>query len=389
MSEVTYLDKKYPLKRIIAKYEWSENETAIIFIGGMHGNEVSGYAALNEVVSEIEQYLPKFKGNFYALGGNLQAMRKNVRYIDRDLNRIWLNQNINRILQGEINHANAVAEEKEFLELYLIIKEVMDKHREVYVIDLHTTSADSIPFITINDMLINRNFSMNFPLPIILGIEEYLTGPLLSYMNEFNHVSMAFEAGQHTDPKSIKINESFVWLSLVFAGIIDRNDLPTFEQHYNFLKAQTTLSQQIFEVRYRKDVKPQDHFVMNKGYVNFSPINHNETLANDVSGEVKSIEGGRIFMPLYQNQGSDGFFIIRKVPRWALKASKTLRKINFERFLTLLPGVRHGKNDKHLLVVNKKIARFLNKEIFHLLGYRRKQEKDTLLIFSRREIGEE
>lgn len=388
MAVVNYLGKEYPLKRILGKYEKKENETAIIFIGGMHGNEGSGYTALVEVCEQMEKYAPFLIGNIYALGGNIQALEKNTRYIDSDLNRIWLNQNINKILSGKITKENAINEDKEFFELYTIIKEVMDNHQEVFVIDLHTTSAPSIPFITINDLIINRKFSMNFPLPIIIGIEEYLNGPLLSYMNEHNHISMAFEAGQHTDPKSMGIHVSFIWLSIIFAGILSKENFDEYDFHYQRLKKQTSLNNQIFEVTFRKNVEPKDRFKMKPGYENFSPIGAHEILAYDVSGEIKSDEKGRVFMPLYQNQGSDGYFIIRRVPKWALKISRTLRKMNFDKVLTILPGVRHGKNNSHILVVNKKVARFLNKELFHLLGYRRKMEKDSILIFSRREINE-
>lgn len=386
MLEIKYQEKNYPVQRIIAQYENPNNDTAVIFIGGMHGNEASGYVALQNVMKALKPIAPKFKGNVYALGGNLQAMAKYKRYINEDLNRIWLHKNIDRINSGELNPSTAKDDELEFFELFTIIKEILNKHKEVFVLDLHTTSAPSIPFITINDMLINRKFSLDYPLPIIIGIEEYLKGPLLSFMNEFGFVSMAFEAGQHDSPKSLIIHESFVWLSLNFANILPKKDIPEYQKHYTRLKNQTDISKEIFEVRYRKDLAGITDFVMNPGYANFHPIEADEILAEDNSGKIKSIETGRIFMPLYQKQGSDGFFIIRKVPNWALKLSAILRKTNFDSLLTILPGIRRGRSNKHQLVINKKIAKYLSKELLHLLGYRRKVERDTLMIFSKREI---
>lgn len=91
-------------------------------------------------------------------------------------------------------------------------------------------------------------------------------------------------------------------------------------------------------------------------------------------------------MPLYQSSGEDGFFIIRRVPAWALRLSIVLRKLKFERFLTWLPGVSRSKHHPDALIVNKRIARFLAIQIFHLLGYRRKQADGDVMIFSRREI---
>lgn len=61
-----------------------------------------------------------------------------------------------------------------------------------YFIDFHTTLSKTLPFITINDVVIDRKFSKFFLVPIALGIEEYLNGPLLSYINELGYVSLGF-----------------------------------------------------------------------------------------------------------------------------------------------------------------------------------------------------
>ena len=125
---------------------------------------------------------------------------------------------------------------------------------------------------------------------------------------------------------------------------------------------------------------------MSPGYDNFTPVQKGELLACDRLGEINSHRPARIFMPLYQSVGTDGFFLVREVPEWALKLSVLLRKINFDSFLTLLPGVSRSKEQADTLVVNKKVARFLAVELFHLLGYRRKRTEGSEMIFSRREI---
>lgn len=91
-------------------------------------------------------------------------------------------------------------------------------------------------------------------------------------------------------------------------------------------------------------------------------------------------------MPLYQQTGNDGFFIVRQVPTWALTLSRFLRRVNFETLLVLLPGISRSKTQPDTLVVNKRVAKFLAVELFHLLGYRRKQDTGDRMIVSRREI---
>ena len=89
-------------------------------------------------------------------------------------------------------------------------------------------------------------------------------------------------------------------------------------------------------------------------------------------------------MPLYQNQGSDGFFIIRKIPAIALKLSAFLRKIKIDNIFTLLPGVKWENRDKEILRVDLNIAKFMTKPLFHLLGYRVRQlDSQYLRLYNR------
>ena len=53
---------------------------------------------------------------------------------------------------------------------------------EVFVLDLHTTSASGLPFATVGDTLRNRHFAQSLPVTILLGIEEQLEGTMLEYL---------------------------------------------------------------------------------------------------------------------------------------------------------------------------------------------------------------
>ncbi len=84
---------------------------------------------------------------------------------------------------------------------------------------------------------------------------------------------------------------------------------------------------------YVHPVKPVDEFKMKETriYKNFDPVRKNELLAYDKNGEVKSPYTGMILMPLYQEQGEDGFFIIREItPRKNnLNGKKTAMSLMF------------------------------------------------------------
>jgi hypothetical protein len=124
---------------------------------------------------------------------------------------------------------------------------------------------------------------------------------------------------------------------------------------------------------------------MQPGFSNFQPIQKNTFLATSNGRELYSENKGLIFMPLYQQQGEDGYFIIRRVHGFVLWLSALLRKIRFDNLLTLLPGVSWISKEKDVMRVDLNTARFLAKDVFHLLGYRAKMRGTHFLIVRNRE----
>ena len=398
MITFSFSGQHYQTGRIIGDIEGSASGPVLMFIAGIHGNEPSGVLALHEVFDELEAAQTPIQGRLIGVTGNLPALARNARFISKDLNRIW-NRNFMDIYRGrsdsfpgadQITSDDAVAEHAEQVELFRLIEPFIDQDRPTYFIDLHTTSAPSVPFIAINDQLNNRSFALQFPVPTVLGIEEYLEGPLLSYLNDFGPVAIAFEAGQDDDPESVHTHKAFIYRAIVAAGLIDESQIPgdqsSKDEHQLRLEKLGSPHHDFFEVVFRKAITADDGFKMRPGYRNLAHVGKGELLAKDHDGEIRAPMRGQIFMPLYQSTGEDGFFIVRRIPLWALKLSSVLRKINFERFLTLLPGVSKSREHPDALIVNKQVARFLAKQIFHLLGYRRKQDDGKVMIFSRREI---
>ena len=368
--------------RIIGKISGSSKGPIVVFFGGIHGNETAGVFALQEVFKTLKENKSKIKGTIYGIAGNLKALELNQRYIQEDLNRIWTRANLERIeLKKALNE-----EEKEQQDLLKILKSILKKHsgNPFYFIDLHTTSSKTLPFITINDALINRKFSKFFPVPIVLGIEEFLDGPLLSYINQLGYVSLGFESGQHDDKNAITNCVSFIYLTLVFTKALRKDSVIGFPIHYNILKTQANKTRHIFEVIYRHKIEKEDSFKMLNGFKSFQKISKGKELAISNSKTIKAKLKGEIFMPLYQNKGEDGFFIIKRIKPIFLKLSTFLRRINFDEILILLPGIRWMNTDKEVMLVNLRTAKFLAKPLFHLLGYRNKQiDKTHIKLYNR------
>jgi succinylglutamate desuccinylase len=374
------IDHKISVNRLIKKIEGVQPGATVVFFGGVHGNENSGVLALKDVLEKINK--KDVKGSIYGISGNLKALEQQQRFIDEDLNRLWTKERIVNIK----NKTNLNAEESELLELLSILNTIIETNKPpFYFIDLHTTSSKTLPFITINDALINRKFSNLFPVPIVLGIEEYLNGPLLSYINELGFVSLGFESGQHHDLQSITNSIAFAYLTLIFSGVLDKKGDTDFNRYYNELKIQSSNLVDVFEVIYLHKIKEKDTFKMYEGFKSFQSLKKDTVLAINNEIEIKAPFSGRIFMPLYQKKGADGFFIIKRIPPFFLKLSTVLRRIKTDSLLAFLPGVSWVNKSEGILQVNLKIAKFFAKSFFHLLGYRNKQITSTHLRLNNRE----
>ena len=353
----------------------------LIFFAGIHGNEPAGKIALEKVLNELDPNL--LQGSIYAISGNLKALSKKKRFVDCDLNRMWTSARIaKRSFEKQI-----YAEDREQKELFSIIHSIISENESpLYFIDLHTTSSKTLPFLTINDSLINRGFSKLFPVPVILGIEEYLEGPLLSYINNLGYVSLGFESGQHTSKEAICNAESFIKMSLHFSGVFNFKEQIEVES-LKLSKAAKNNSK-IYEIIYRYNILKNEHFKMKPGFSSFELLDKGTLLATSDDREIYLYKKATMFMPLYQKKGEDGYYLIRKIAPFFLKLSASLRRINADNILVLLPGVSWENSNNSALLINLKIARFLAKPIFHLLGYRSREiGPDFIKVSSRDRVS--
>ncbi len=373
---------KPTLKRLIGVVEGSEPGPTLLFVSGIHGNEPSGVFALQKAISFLEDKTQFIKGKIYAIAGNLPALERGVRYIDQDLNRMFTKEKLGKL--GRTSES-ACVETRQRNELLETIDSILENEKgPFYFFDLHTTSGNTIPFLTVNDSLLNRCYTKQYPVPNVLGIEEFLDGPLLSYINELGYIAFGFEAGQHTDPQSTDNHYAFILLSLVFTGCTTKEAVD-FDKYYKVLRENAKENHRFYEIIYRHPIDFSKGFSMVPGFENFEGIYRKQKLADVGEKAITAPKKGRIFMPLYQGKGEDGFFIIRPIPKLFLWLSKFVRNKELDRLMVLLPGISWGDPTKESLIVNKKIARFLAKDLFHLLGYRSKTLDKTHYIMKNRE----
>ena len=251
--------------------------------------------------------------------------------------------------------------------------------------DLHTTSGSGAAFSTVSDTLQNRELALTLPVPMVLGLEELVEGTLHDYTGRLGIVTIAFESGQHQEPEAVDRAEAAIWLMLHATGLLDRDEwIEELRRSHSLLSETHKHLPRAFEMRYRHPIAPGDDFRMKPGYLNFQPVAKGEAVATDLDGDVVSPEEARLLMPLYQAQGTDGFFVVREfAPVW-LRISSALRKLNLDRVVHWLPGIRRHPSDPHSFVVNRRVARWYALQILHLLGFRRELDAGEVLVVQRR-----
>lgn len=356
--------------------------TLVIF-GGLHGNEPGGVAACRRVLSRLETEGIPLRGRLEAYLGNRPALAAGQRYLDRDLNRCWDDESIRRLHRRDPDLDSA--EDREQRELLKLIRRLHNTATSPIVfIDLHTTSGHGPPFCAMADTVRNRSVAFALPIPIILGLEETLEGALLGWLSDLGHIGIVIEGGRHTDADTPALLESALWICLVAAGSISEGDLPDLPLHRRRLAEAAKGAPPVVEIRYRHAITPRDQFKMLPGFTSFQPITEGQELARDRQGPVTAREGGFLLMPLYQAQGSDGFFISRAVNRSWLGISAWLRRVQADRLLPLLPGVQRDPGHPDRLLISPSVRLLHPIDVFHLFGYRRRADRGDHLVFSRR-----
>ncbi len=307
-------------KRIIGEFEGSEKGPLLIVFGNMHGNEPAGAKAIDLMVKmlEVEPITnPKFnfKGKIIGITGNLKATNQNIRFIDKDLNRCWHPEIVEKAENSTFEQLNA--EEQEIKEIIqLLIKKISDyKPEKIYFLDLHTTSSTGGIFTIVSDIKESVEIGIKLNAPVVLGLLNGVKGTSTEY---FSHsfmgiptVSLTFESGNHHD--NLSVNRAIAVMTNLMT-LIGNFEAEHVENRHNFLLQEFSNGlPKLSKLLYKHSIVPSDNFAMKPGYMNFQKIKKGEILAKDKNGNIQSPFSGRILMPLYQKLGEDGFFIIKEI----------------------------------------------------------------------------
>lgn len=300
--------------RIIDSFPAEGDKPRLVVFAGVHGNEPSGVLALQRVFEQLRTHQIPLNGQLIGVVGNVEALRREVRFVNEDLNRLFL--------PARIEQVKAASEEQSFetLELLNICDLVNSLEArtddELFFVDCHTTSSASIPFISLNEGFISSlQLAQQIPVASVVGAEKEIKGCLAEWLNQRGWTGFTYEAGQHQATSSVDNQEALIWLALRHAGCISESQAqPYLDRAHALLQQQGMQQQAVYQLRSAYHIRDDEAFLMEPGFRNLQSVRRGERLATSDGTPVLAPEDGYLLMPLYQPQGNFGFFLVQPAP---------------------------------------------------------------------------
>lgn len=298
----------------------------LLCIGGLHGNEPAGVQALKTLVGQVRARRHALSGDFVAVVGNSSALAAGRRFMSYDLNRAWTPSRLEKSGHGlsvfpepqggpssSRRRKSVLAPEDAEMVRLLHLLDVVSRRRRgpVHVLDLHTTSGWGGTFTSTADRAAHRRFAMAIPVPLVLGLNQHLEGTLLTHLDDLGYTTTVCECGQHQEPRAVNRARAAVWLALRAAGMFSDAAVPELGRSDRIMRAARRSLPKTFEMVHRHPVEPEDRYRTRPGFTNFQPVRAGTVIGEDRTGQVVAPVGGMLLMPLYQELGEDGFFVVR------------------------------------------------------------------------------
>lgn len=307
------------MERLIGDLGASTRGPTLLCVGGLHGSEPAGVRAAERFVEAVRPYEAAMNGRVVAIRGNLEGLRRGIRYVDRDLNRMWDEGTVTALSNGVLA-AEAGVEFDELRAVHELLHRTISEARSpICVLDFHTTSSESIPFVWLVPSTGARDLLAAYGLPIVYHGRGEELGALGYYAASLGHKVVIAEGGQHDSPEAADHLEAILWITCVELGILASRqpaDDDEYQRSIDLLKRQVDDEPLLYEVVEHHHVTDGDGFEMLPGYRSFQPVVAGEELAQDNSGPIRADGPGRILMPLYRPPCSDGFMIVEERRRW-------------------------------------------------------------------------
>jgi len=232
----------------IFKREGEKKGKTLAVFSGVHGNEQAGVLAMRKILKNIKIA----RGKVFFVFANPPAIEKNVRQINKNLNRCFLKGNQGRSF-----------EDKRARELM----KILDKCEAL--LDLHASpNKENKPFIICEKVDFSIADKLDFEI-ISFGWDKIEPGATDGYMHKAGKKALCLECGPISESKKYsRLVEKSIWQFLKYFGLIDS-------------KIKFSKRKQRFAKVTRAVHKKSDNFALARKFKDFESLSDGELIATD------------------------------------------------------------------------------------------------------------
>ncbi len=234
-----------------------KSDLVSIVLVGVHGNEKCGITALENILPDLKIY----RGKVFFIYANPEAISKNVRYTETNLNRMFKPDN----LISDSDKQSYEYDRAQFLKTYLDQAEAL--------LDVHasfTPASQRFAICENNAVGIIEYLPVNL---IVSGFDEIEPGGTDYYMNNQGKIGICVECGYLDDPTSTEVAESSIINFLKARGHLD-NNLPVSAQEH--VRMNTLYLSQT------------NSFTLSQDFADFSRLTAGELIGYDGEQEIRA-----------------------------------------------------------------------------------------------------
>ena len=299
--------------RRIVHVEGTEPGPVALCTAAVHGNEPAGVEASLRAAEKLSRLSGAFKGSFVVLIGNSPALEVKQRYLEADLNRLWMAEQVSKLRTAPEQYKQISSEHRQQVELFEALDELSGAASgDVFFIDLHSTSSESIPFVVCLGDSAGLELSRYFPIPTVSAATDKISGSLIEFMTNHSTGAITIEGGKHNSAETVDRIEAALWVFLCSIGNLDSSQVDTYQDYYDTLAVSAAEYNRNFEEFYHHRVSEGDGFSMTEQLLNFQQVSAGQVVAKDNSGSIAVPHDGLIFLPTYELPCDYGFFLIRE-----------------------------------------------------------------------------
>ena len=258
-----------------------------VIMAGVHGNETCGIQAIECLLPSLQDLQDQIlKGRVIFLLGNPLAVQEKKRFIDVNLNRMFL---------SKLFSSDKIQDSYEYHRAKFLMSVLSNADA---LLDIHSTRNKSEPFILsdhphIFDMI--NQFPIQFK-KVVSGIDDLHPGSSDGFMNSIGKIGICIECGQHEDKDAIRNAKIAIYQFLYNMGNLNlpTNEVEKVERTSVHLKG-------IYKTK-------TNSFILSQVFNDFDPIKTDQIIATDGDNEVYVDEDGIILFAVNrEKEGEEGF----------------------------------------------------------------------------------